>query len=298
MQKHKPVLLDQVIEVLHPGSGEKFIDMTAGYGGHSKKLLSMIGSDGYGYLIDRDKQAIDKLKKSFKSAANVQIIKNRFSQIDKLGLPKVDMILIDLGVSSAQLDEANRGFSFLKEARLDMRMDRSDRLDAHYVVNNYSQKDLANLIFHYGEEKKARQIAKSIVESRKVRTIETTIQLANIIAGKIRKTGKINPATKTFQAIRIEVNNELDELKKGLENSLKFLGKGGRLAVISFHSLEDRIVKRFIDENSKETTDITGKVIAQAYLKKVTKKPITGKLESDYNRRARSAKLRAAVKIK
>jgi len=297
MPKHIPVLLNQVIEVLKPKQGETFIDMTCGYGGHSQKLLQLVGNSGYGYLIDRDWQAISYLKKLFASKQNVRIIHSNFSQLGSLGLPKVDMILMDLGVSSAQLDQADRGFSFWQNARLDMRMDRSQKLDAHYVVNNYSQKKLAEIIASYGEETQSRKIARAILAARKIKPIDTTLQLADIISSQVRKSRKIHPATKTFQAIRIAVNDELNELKTGLEEALKILKPGGRLAVISFHSLEDRIVKTFIQQYSQDIYDIDGKLIRSASLKKVTKKPILGSLV-DYHRRARSAKLRAAVKIK
>lgn len=298
MQKHKPVLLDQVIKLLSPKPGEKFIDMTAGLGGHSKKLLEKVGKSGHGYLIDRDSSSIQQLKKTFASKNNVEIFHKNFSQIKSLGLPKCEMILMDLGVSSPQIDNINRGFSFKKDSRLDMRMDTSQELSAHDVINKYSEKHLSDLIFLYGEERKARRIAKAIADTRKVRAIDTTVQLAKIVESIVRKTGKIHPATRTFQAIRIEINDELNELKKGLENSLSLLKRNGRLAIISFHSLEDRIVKTFINDNSKDLTDITGKIIKEAYLKKVTKKPILGKAENDNNPRARSAKLRAAMKIK
>lgn len=298
MQNHQPVLVDQVISLLQPKAGEVFIDMTSGYGGHSEKLLKKVGTKGLGYLVDRDPKSINYLKDKFFDKTNIKVIYTSYADVEKFIDGNVDMILMDLGVSSKQLDQADRGFSFNKDARLDMRMDINQKLDAYYVINNYSYKDLQRIIGEYGEESKSRKIAKAIVESRRVKTIDTTLELANIIRKIARSNWRIDPCTKTFQAIRIEVNDELNQLKKGLQATIRLLKPGGRLAVISFHSLEDRIVKHFINENSKEETDITGQVVKAKIFEKVTKKPVSGEKELNFNRRARSAKLRVAVKIK
>ena len=298
MKIHKPVLLEETIELLELKSGQIVVDMTAGYGGHSSKVLKAIGPKGRLILIDQDQQAINELKAKFADHDNVSYIHSNFAKLDWEKIGKIDRALMDLGVSSPQLDEADRGFSFSKEARLDMRMDQSSELTAYYIVNEYSEEELADIIYQFGEEKKARRIAKAIVEQRGLKRIETTTQLAEIIEKTIGSHGRINPATKTFQAIRIATNAELSSLEKVLPQVTDNLNKDGRLAVISFHSLEDRIVKNYFKKLSTSPKDpVTGMDVKSPNFRLTNRKPIKGSV-FDNNPRARSAKLRAVEKIK
>lgn len=298
MKLHQPVLLNETIELLDLKSGQVVVDMTAGYGGHSEKILQIIGTEGKLVLVDRDIEAIRELKKKFGNYDNVEYIHSNFSQINWKNIGKVDRVLMDLGVSSPQLDRPERGFSFNKPARLDMRMDRSQKLTAQEIVNEYQEEDLANLIYRFGEETKSRKIAKAIVEYRASQPITTTEKLAEIVSKTIPKKSKIHPATKTFQAIRIAVNEELASLEKALPEITAHLNPYGRLAVISFHSLEDRIVKQFFKSICEVAKDpVTGSEISSPNFKLVIKKPLKGSLE-DSNPRARSAKLRIVEKIK
>ena len=270
--QHHPVLLHQVVELLHPQKGEAYLDGTAGYGGHSAAILDRIGPAGQMILVDRDALEEGTL---------------------------VDMILLDLGVSSPQFDNTERGFSFKADAPLDMRMDQSQRLTAADVVNRYQERELERVIRQYGEEPKARGVARAIVAGR---PFTTTTQLAKVVRKYAVKPSDIDAATKTFQAIRIEVNQELSEIELALPILVKLLAPGGRLAVISFHSLEDRIVKQFFDLESRDCICPPKQPICtcghKRILQKLTAKPITA--DSDeiaINPRARSAKLRAAEKI-
>lgn len=298
MKLHKPVLLNETIELLELKSGQVVVDMTAGYGGHAEEILNRIGDKGKLVLVDRDIDAIKELRKKFGSYRNVEYVHSNFADIDWQKIGKADRTLMDLGVSSPQLDQPERGFSFNKPAKLDMRMDQSQPLSARDIVNEYDEEELANIIYQYGEETKSRKIAKAIVEYRKAQPIETTQQLAEIVSMCMPKTSKIHPATKTFQAIRIAVNEELSSLKKGLLNSLEHLNSNGRMVVISFHSLEDRIVKQFFKSICEVAKDIvTGKDVTSPNFRLVNRKPIKGS-EFDNNPRARSAKLRAVEKIK
>mgnify|MGYP003340500592 CR=1 FL=1 len=273
------------------------VDMTAGYGGHASEILKAIGEKGKLILIDQDPAAIIELRKKFKAHRNVVYIQSNFAKLDWEKMGKFDRALMDLGVSSPQLDEANRGFSFSKEAPLDMRMDQTYELTAKDIVNEYSEEDLADIIYHYGEERQSRAIARAIVDSRNIQPIETTTQLAEIVAGCVPKKGKIHPATKTFQALRIELNQELASLEASLPKVTDQLSKGGRLAVISFHSLEDRMVKRFFRAITESERDaVTGGVLREPNFTLVNKKPIKGSI-NDKNPRARSAMLRAVEKI-
>jgi 16S rRNA (cytosine1402-N4)-methyltransferase len=297
MKLHQPVLLEQTIDLLELKSGEIVMDMTAGYGGHSAEILKKIGPSGRLILVDRDREAIKELKKRFKNRKNVEYIHSNYANIDWEQIGKVDKILMDLGVSSPQLDESGRGFSFNKDAELDMRMDRSQSLTAKEIVNECSEEELANIIYRYGEEKKSRRIAKAIVESRESKPIKTTKQLADIIEDCLPKSYMIHPATRTFQAIRIATNAELESLEKTLPEATAYLSSGGRLVVISFHSLEDRIVKQYFKSLMEVEKDpVTGKDVESPNFRLVNKKPIKG-LEQDNNPRARSAKLRVAEKI-
>ncbi len=273
---------------LEPRKGESYLDLTAGYGGHASAILDRVDKNGSATLVDRDESAVEVINELFGKDPRVSIQRSDFlsaaSELSEQG-QKFDMILLDLGVSSPQLDTAQRGFSFRHDGPLDMRMDQSQELSAREIVNRYPQEKLAKLIKDYGEDYRASQIARAIAEAR---PITTTGQLAEAIESKIRRQGKIHPATRTFQAIRIAVNDELGQLESVLPLLVDLLSPGGRLAIISFHSLEDRLVKNWLKENAEGYT---------ASLQILTKKPISGS-QDVYNPRARSAKLRAAVKIK
>jgi len=299
MKRHTPVLLENVIELLQPQKGEKFADLTAGFGGHSEVLLDMVGDNGHGYLFDKDSEAIHALQAEFKTQNNVTITQADFGTIDwQNEMPRVDMILADIGVSSPQIDNADRGFSFSHDGPLDMRMDQNQDLTAFDIVNTYSQADLADILYQYGEERQSRRIARKIVEARKVEPIHTTSQLAEIISHETGKSGKIHPATKSFQALRIAVNNELESLKSALGEMPASLLPGGRIAIISFHSLEDRLVKQAFKALCTPQKDEFGQIVSNAEFTPVTKKPITGTNFDKTNPRARSAKLRVVEKIK
>ncbi len=297
MKLHQPVLLEQTIDLLDLKSGEIVMDMTAGYGGHSAEILKKIGPSGRLILVDRDREAIKELKKKFNHCKNVEYIHSNYANIDWEQIGKADKILMDLGVSSPQLDESERGFSFNKDAELDMRMDRSQSLTAKEIVNEYSEEELANIIYRYGEEKKSRRIAKAIVESRAQKPIKTTKQLADIIEDCLPKSYRIHPSTRTFQAIRIATNSELESLEKTLPEATAHLSREGRLGIISFHSLEDRIVKQFFKSLTEVEKDpVTGMDVESPNFRLINKKPIKG-LNNDNNPRARSAKLRVVEKI-
>jgi len=297
---HQPVLRDQVVRILAPQKGESYLDCTAGYGGHAALVTESIGPAGRAILVDRDSRATQALDARF--GDRVEIIHASYldaAQRLQADGTLVDMILLDLGVSSPQIDNAERGFSFKADAPLDMRMDQSQVLTAAEVVNRTPVRDLERIIREYGEEPKARAVARAIVAAR---PFETTSQLAKVVRSAALKGGDIDAATRTFQAIRIEVNAELSQLDEALPVLAKLLVPGGRLAVISFHSLEDRIVKQFFDRESRDCICPPKQPVCTcdhvATMRKLTSKPITG--DSDeiaINPRARSAKLRAAEKI-
>ena len=286
--KHVSVLLAETVEFLKVRPGGVYLDATLGGGGHTKRILET-EKDCSVIALDRDLKAIEIAKENLKEYANrVSFFNLNFRKLDEaVGEKKIDGALFDLGVSSFQLDDAGRGFSFRESAPLDMRMGDDAKYDAGALVNELPQEDLENLIRTFGEENFAGRIARVIVETRKVKRIETTIELAEAISKAVPsfyRHGKIHPATRTFQAIRIAVNDELGALKEGLIKASKTLNLGGRLAVISFHSMEDRIVKEFVKGEST--------------LEPVTKKPmIPSDSETAENRRSRSAKLRVAEKI-
>ncbi len=290
---HTPVLVEEVLKYLSPKKGESFLDLTAGYGGHAEAILKATGAPELAYLVDRDQQAIDALKKRFKGNSPKIVHSEFLSTLEKLAgeSRQFDMILADLGVSSPHLEDSERGFAFSKSGPLDMRMDRRQEVTADLLVNHTKESELAEILKEYGEEPKATAIARAIVANR---PILNTSQLAAIIAesaGYVRRHGKIHPATRSFQAIRIAVNDELKQIEAGLPLMLEVLSAGGRLAIISFHSLEDRLVKQFFSENSGNRYD--------AYLNLLTKRPITAsRVEIVSNPRARSAKLRASSKNK
>ena len=287
---HEPVLLQEVIAAMAPREGERYLDATAGYGGHAREILSRTNNFSESVLVDRDKAAIDHLTTEFASLG-VKIIKTDFySAAEKLvgEGESFDLLLADLGVSSLHLDMASRGFSFAASGPLDMRMDQSQELTADTIVNQWAAEDLERIIRNYGEEPRARRITQAIVSNR---PIANTSELANIVARTTgRWTGK-HPATRTFQAIRIAVNNELGLLENVLPLWMQLLRPGGRIGIISFHSLEDRIVKQFFNEHGGERFD--------AELRVVTKQPVVAShQELAFNPRSRSAKLRVAAKIK
>jgi 16S rRNA (cytosine1402-N4)-methyltransferase len=288
---HSPVLLKEVLNYLAPESGQSYLDLTAGYGGHAAAILEATKAPKQVVLVDRDQNAVDALNARF-NGQGTQVIKSDFlSALNMLAgeSRQFDMILADLGVSSPHLEEAQRGFSFRTAGPLDMRMDQSQDLTADHLVNMAKTDELAKILAEYGEEPKARAVSKAIVANR---PIQNTEQLAAIIAkaaGFRGRLGKINPATKSFQAIRIAVNDELGQLELALPVMLQVLAPGGRLVIISFHSLEDRLVKQFFAEKGGNTYD--------AELKILTKSPITASRdEIVLNPCARSAKLRAAAK--
>lgn len=298
MKLHQPVLLEQTIELLDPKPGSTVIDMTAGYGGHADAILKRIKTNGELILIDRDYDAVEYLQRKFGGKTNVAILQSNYAEINWPEIGQVDSALMDLGVSSPQLDNKSRGFSFNGEADLDMRMDRSQALSAYTIVNEYSEEELADIIYYNGEENRSRKIAQEIVNARRDKPITTTKELALIIEKVVPKRGqKIHPATKTFQAIRIAVNDELNNLEKTLPLVCEQLRAGGRLAVISFHSLEDRKVKQFFKSITHAETDpVTGGVIGSPNFRLVNKKPVKG-INDDNNPRSRSAMLRVVEKI-
>jgi 16S rRNA (cytosine1402-N4)-methyltransferase len=292
---------DAVIEVLRPHKGDVYVDLTAGFGSHAELVLAQIGKSGQAYLVDQDNDALQTLQEKFQTDPRVHILRNNFADIDWIELPAPDIIFADLGVSSVQLDEAERGFSFQKNGPLDMRMDKTRSLTAADLVNDSKESVLADILYQYGEEKKSRRIARAICLARQTQRIETTAQLAEVVRGQFPGGyHRIDPATRTFQALRIAVNHELKALEKMLENATKALKPGGRLAVISFHSLEDRMVKQKMRDISRDICDtITGQALQLSEFSLVTKKPLTAANdEIAYNPRARSAKLRAVEKKK
>ena len=300
---HKSVLLEESIKYLNIKDNSIIVDCTLGYGGHSSEILKRI-PNGHLYSFDQDIEAINSSRKKLdKIANNYTIINSNFVNIkDKLkenNVNGVDGILYDLGVSSPQLDEDYRGFSFHKDARLDMRMNQNQELSAYTVVNEYSIDLLTEIIFKYGEEKFARNIAKNIVKNR---PIDTTLKLVEVIKEAVPMKYKLNhhPARKTFQAIRIEVNNELEVFRKSLMDALDILNVGGRICVITFHSLEDRICKEIFKSVStikKELQNLP--VIPKEYMPKykVIKTINPSKEEVEENKRSRSAKLRVLERI-
>ncbi|HSE29828.1 MAG TPA: 16S rRNA (cytosine(1402)-N(4))-methyltransferase RsmH [Candidatus Saccharimonadales bacterium] len=287
--QHEPVLLQAVLDVLKPQKGERYLDLTAGYGGHAKAVINLIGAANLATLVDRDETSIKALQELKQAGAN--LIKSDYGtaaeQLHEQG-EQVDLILIDLGVSSPQLDIPERGFSFMRDGPLDMRMDQQNGLSAAEYLNQINQDELTQILREYGEEPKAKQVAQAIIANR---PFATTAELAGVVADVYRgRRGKTHPATRTFQAIRIAVNDELGQLKKVLPLIPDLLKPGGRVAIISFHSLEDRLVKRFFKEQAESGYEAT--------LSLITKRPISGATEDVYNPRSRSAKLRGAVKIK
>lgn len=307
---HIPVMLNECLEGLNIKADGTYVDGTVGGAGHSIEIVKRLSENGRLICVDKDEDALKAAGERLAPYKDrVTFIhddyKNLVNELDSIGVGKVDGILLDLGVSSYQLDNAERGFSYMKDAPLDMRMDRSQRISAHEVVNGYTESELARILFDYGEEKLARQIARNIVRARSEKPIETTLELAKIVEdtypAKTRwKFG--HPAKRTFQAIRIEVNDELSSLGEAVTAMARRLEKGGRMAVITFHSLEDRIVKSAFKELSLACTCppdfpvcVCGKV---QEVELVNKKPITASEEElENNSRSQSAKLRVIEKM-
>ncbi len=307
--KHIPVLLNEVIEGLNIKKNGIYIDCTIGGGGHSSEIVKRLSPEGHLYGFDRDEEAISTCQERFKDNKNVTLIHANYKDapmiLQEKGINSFDGLLIDLGVSSYQIDTAGRGFSFLHEGRLDMRMDKKQDLDAYEVVNHYPKERLLDILYKYGEESNAKKIVENILKHREKAPIETTLQLKEIIEESFPKKviyGKGGVSKKTFQAIRIEVNGELDGLDEVLKKFIKMLKNGGRMAVITFHSLEDRIVKNVFKE---EATDclcppkipvcICGH---KRSIKLINKKPIIASEEElKENSRSSSAKLRIIEKL-
>lgn len=285
---HVPVLIDEVLKYLDPKSGESYLDLTAGYGGHASKILSNMGDASRMTLVDRDESAINSLQAFANEGARLihQDFNSATKELCEQG-ERFDMILIDLGVSSPHLNNSERGFSFMHDAPLDMRMDPRQDLTAELIVNSYSKEQLEQILRNYGEEPKYRAVAQAIIEARPIRR---TTELAEVIEKLYGRRGKTHPATRTFQAIRIAVNDELAQVEQTLARLPDLLKDDGRVVVISFHSLEDRLVKQSFANESKSGYE--------SRLRVLTKKPISGKIEQVFNPRARSAMLRAAAKIK
>ena len=306
---HVSVLLNECIENLNIKPDGIYVDGTMGGAGHSLEIVKKLSEKGMLIGIDRDEEALAVAKERLKEFNNVKYVHDNHDNIDEiiknLNIKGVDGILLDLGVSSYQIDEKTRGFTYMDDGPLDMRMDKSQKLTAEYIVNNYKEQDLARIIFEYGEEKFSRKIARNICEYRKNKKIETTGELVKIIEksipGKFREKNS-HPAKRTFQAIRIEVNNEIEPLYNTIKNSITALNTKGRLCVITFHSLEDRMVKKaYVDAEGKCTCpkDLPYCVCGNVSLGKIiTKKPILPtEKEMQENSRSRSAKLREFEKI-
>lgn len=295
---HIPVLPAEVMKVLRPQAGEIYFDLTAGYGGHARLVLEKLGVNGQAWLFDQDESAIKALREQFADDKRVTIMQSNFAAIDFSSLPHPDMILLDLGVSSVQIDSPERGFAFQHNGPLDMRMDTSQSVSAYTLVNEYSAEDLADIFWRFGEERHSRTIARAIIQARSLHPITTTSELAEIIRGSSRGYTKIHPATRCFQALRIAVNHELEALETVLPKACQTLAPGGSLAVISFHSLEDRIIKHFMRDKTRDMCDtITGQPLQESEFTTVTTRPLTAAPEElDNNPRARSAKLRAVEK--
>ena len=307
--KHVSVLLNECIEGLNIKENGIYVDGTLGGGGHSSEILKNLSRDGLLIGIDQDKDALKAAGLRLQNFNNVKFVHSNFYNIDSilnnLQIEKIDGMLMDLGVSSYQLDTGDRGFSYMQDAPLDMRMNRENSLSAYEVVNNYEEEEIYRIIRDYGEEKFAKRIARFIVENREKKPIETTLELVEIIKSaipaKARREGP-HPAKRTFQAIRIEVNSELSILNKAIEDGINRLNKGGGMAIITFHSLEDRIVKLKFKELATACTCPKEFPICvcggKAKVKIITRKAIEpSKEEVEENPRSRSAKLRIVEKI-
>ncbi len=307
--KHYSVMKKESIDALNIKPDGIYVDGTLGYAGHSSEILKKLTS-GHLYCFDQDKEAIKHSQKLLSEISdNFTIIHSNFEnlkeKLEELNVSKIDGILLDLGLSSPQIDDTNRGFSFMRDARLDMRMNQDEDKSAYEVVNKYKEEDLTRIFFTYGEEKKSKFIARKICEYRKTKEIETTKELVAVIESSVGKKYSIekHPERQIFQAIRIEVNKELKVLETVLPNAIEMLNKGGRISVITFHSLEDRIVKQVLKKASEVNEMVKGlPIIPEEYkpiLKLINKKPLLP-TESELleNSRSKSAKLRVGEKVK
>lgn len=300
---HISVLLKETINNLNIKKDGIYVDCTLGYGGHSLEILKRLDK-GYLYCFDEDIEIINYAQERLKDYHNFKIINDNYSNIltrlNALNLTKVDGIIYDLGLSSYQIDNKDRGFSYMNDARLDMRMNVNKDKDAYYVINNYSEEDLLRIFYTYGEEKYSKNIVRNILKVRSTKKIETTKELSDIIIKSVPYSYKGHPAKKVFQALRIEVNDELTNLEKSLKDALELLNISGRLCVITFHSLEDRIVKNIFNSKVKDNTpkDLPISLFEEKY-KLITKKPIIpSEEEINNNSRSHSAKLRVIERIK
>lgn len=304
---HTSVLKEEVIKYLNLKQNSVVVDMTLGYAGHSSEILSII-KEGFLYAFDQDSDAITfSEKKLSRISSNYKIIKNNFvdfkNELEKENIQKVDAILFDLGVSSPQLDEGDRGFSFHQDAILDMRMDKDKDLTAHYIVNHYNYEQLLDIFYKYGDEKYSKSIATNILKEREKKQINTTLELVEIIKESVPekyKRGK-HPARKVFQALRIEVNDELNVFEKALSEALSMININGRVCVITFHLLEDKICKHIFKKRSDIDSELKRLPIIPDEYKpdfKIIKSLEPSKNELESNNRARSAKLRVIERIK
>ena len=306
--KHYSVLLNESIDGLNIKNDGIYVDCTLGYGGHSSEILKRL-TNGHLYAFDQDMEAIEYSRQRLSEIGdNFTIIYSNFvnlkEKLNELGIEKVDGILFDLGLSSPQIDDASRGFTFMNDARLDMRMDQNSELTAETIVNQYSLDELTNIFYLYGEEKLSKVIAKKICEVRSSKRIETTKELVNVIESAVgaKYFNKFHPERQIFQAIRIEVNGELTVLKKVLPDAIDLLKINGRMSVITFHSLEDRIVKQLFKKESEVDELVKGlPSIPEEYkprIELINKKPILpSERELEENSRSRSAKLRIIERV-
>ena len=304
--KHVSVLLDAAVEVLNIKAEGIYVDGTFGRGGHSQRILEALSPQGKLICFDQDAEAISAGRTRWSDESRMTFIHRNFSELrsalSEIGIDSIDGMILDLGVSSPQLDEAERGFSYHQEGQLDMRMDQRQSLTAYDVVNTYSETDLRTYIYRYGEEKKAGRIAKLICKARAEEPIRTTLQLAEIIKKAFSPSERRDhhPARRTFQAIRIMVNNELGALEDVLPQAIELLAMDGVLSVITFHSLEDRIVKQIFQNYSGKCTCPPGLPVCVCGNKKIIKAPsakVPDNAEIEANPRARSARLRYAIKL-
>jgi 16S rRNA (cytosine1402-N4)-methyltransferase len=305
-EHHIPVMLNESLDLLITDRSGKYFDATLGFAGHTSEILKRLNPDGVVVATDVDKDAFDYCQNNFSNDTRLNLYNFNFSLIDVIAkiesIDFFDGIMADLGVSSYQLDEPSAGFAFRLDAALDLRMDKTKKVSAADILNTFTEQDLADIFYNYGEEKNSRKIAKSIILNRGLKKIESSNDLVNIISNLVPQNYLRKTLTRIFQALRIYVNDELEVLKSFLENSLSVLRKGGRLVVITYHSLEDRIVKEFFKKESEvglsPKEDPLGIIKIEPVLKILTKKPLTPSVvEVEKNYRARSAKLRVAEKL-
>ena len=288
--QHKPVLFEETLRYLELQPGMTVVDGTMGGGGHSEAILERIGASGTLVGLDQDEEAIERCRERFKDKKNVHVVHANYREMNEvlngLQLSRVNAVLLDIGISSFQIDEAERGFSFQKEGPLDMRMNKTEGPTAADLVNTLPSKELDKILFEWGEERHARKITRIICDRRAKKRFETTLDLAQTIEKAVPRQGRLHPATRTFQGLRIAVNDELGALEDGLRFGFESLVSGGRMAVISFHSLEDRLVKNYFRDKMQS---------GESFL--INKKPITPTVdEIRLNSRSRSAKLRVIEK--